>query len=395
MDLLSLVGREREILTSDLEAHDYEITRKIESASFLVIGGAGSIGQAVVKEIFARNPKRLYVIDISENNLVELVRDIRSSIGYIDGDFQTFAIDAGSEHFFALLKSSKPFDFVLNLSAMKHVRSEKDPYSLMRLLDVNLLNVISCVDFLTKQGSTKYFSVSTDKAANPANLMGASKYLMERYLLSQSDKLKFSSARFANVAFSDGSLLFGFEQRILKQQPLSAPLDIRRYFITPSEAGKICLFSCILGENRDIFFPKLTRKLHEITFAEIAVNYLQAKNKNPVICQSEQEARDYLTQCQSLNNWPCYFFKSDTTGEKDFEEFYTENEKVDLTSYEDLGIVKNISANTDQSIYSFLEKLAALKASEDYDRSKLVTMFREAIHHLDHKETGKFLDGRM
>lgn len=395
MDLLSLVGREREILTSDLEAHDYEITRKIESASFLVIGGAGSIGQAVVKEIFARNPKRLYVIDISENNLVELVRDIRSSIGYIDGDFQTFAIDAGSEHFFALLKSSKPFDFVLNLSAMKHVRSEKDPYSLMRLLDVNLLNVISCVDFLTKQGSTKYFSVSTDKAANPANLMGASKYLMERYLLSQSDKLKFSSARFANVAFSDGSLLFGFEQRILKQQPLSAPLDIRRYFITPSEAGKICLFSCILGENRDIFFPKLTRKLHEITFAEIAVNYLQAKNKNPVICQSEQEARDYLTQCQSLNNWPCYFFKSDTTGEKEFEEFYTENEKVDLTSYEDLGIVKNISANMDQSIYSFLEKLAALKASEDYDRSKLVTMFREAIHHLDHKETGKFLDGRM
>ena len=395
MKLLSLVGRKREILSTDLDNYDSEITEIIENSSFLVVGGAGSIGQAVVREIFSRKPKRLYVIDISENNLVELVRDLRSSLGYIPGDFQVFALDAGSTHFLELLKSCDPFDFVLNLSAMKHVRSEKDAYTLMRLLDVNLLNVIACLDVLKQKGGSKYFAVSTDKAANPANLMGASKYLMERYLLAQSHQIPFSSARFANVAFSDGSLLFGFEQRIQKRQPLSAPSDIKRYFITPSEAGKICLFSCILGENRDIYFPKLSKNLHEITFSKIALNYLKSIDKKPIFCENEQEAREYLLLAENSTDWPCYFFESDTTGEKDFEEFYTSDEIVNLSTYVDLGIIKNAEVSDNLGIISFIEKITELQREAVYDRSILVSLFNDTIHQLDHKETGKFLNDKM
>lgn len=395
MNLLNLVGRSKQILDLDLENYQDALRTEVEGASFLVIGGAGSIGQAVVKEIFSRNPKRLIVVDISENNLVELVRDLRSSLGYIEGDFQVFALDAGSNHFAALLESFGYFDFVLNLSAMKHVRSEKDPYTLMRLIDVNLLNVVSCLEKLFETGCGKYFAVSTDKAANPANLMGASKYLMEQYLISVSDRVSFSSARFANVAFSDGSLLHGFEQRLQKSQPLSAPNDIRRYFITPGEAGRICLISCLLGENRDIYFPKLSKELHEITFSEIAVNYLHLKNKQAVICHSEDEARNYLSQNSGTNHWPCYFFNSDTTGEKDFEEFFTADEILDLDSYQDLGVIKNDRVDVERSIEVFLSKFDLIRSSGSYDRNAIVTLFNEAVCSLDHKETGKFLDGRM
>ena len=267
MDKLNLIGRKKELFIQDVSDHEEELSKVVSFSSFLVIGGAGSIGQAVVKEIFKRNPKKLHVVDISENNLVELVRDIRSSFGYIDGDFKTFALDIGSIEYDAFIKADGKFDYVLNLSALKHVRSEKDPFTLMRMIDVNIFNTEKTLQQSIDSGVKKYFCVSTDKAANPVNMMGASKRIMEMFIMRKSKDIKISTARFANVAFSDGSLLHGFDQRIKKRQPIVAPNDIKRYFVIPKESGELCLMSCIFGENRDIFFPKLSENSHLISFA--------------------------------------------------------------------------------------------------------------------------------
>ena len=256
--ILALIGRDRPLFDADVSRYEQELSSLVAGDRFLVIGGAGSIGQAVTREIFKRNPRVLHVVDISENNMVELVRDIRSTLGYIEGDFRTFAIDCGGREFVALMNGSAGYDYVLNLSALKHVRSEKDPFTLMRLIEVNVLNTIKTIDLAREHGARKYFCVSTDKAANPVNMMGASKRIMEMFLMRASDAQSISTARFANVAFSDGSLLHGFNQRFAKRQPISAPNDVRRYFVTPQESGELCLMSCLLGENRDIFFPKLS-----------------------------------------------------------------------------------------------------------------------------------------
>ena len=321
-DILKLIGRTKELFTDDLQIHEQELQQKVSSSSFLVIGAAGTIGQAVTREIFKRQPIKLHAVDISENNLVELVRDIRSSLGYIKGDFKTFAIDCGSVEYDAMFSKEGSYDYILNLSALKHVRSEKDPYTLMRMIDVNIFNTEKTLNQAIESGAQKYFCVSTDKAANPANMMGASKRIMEMYLMRRSLEIPVSTARFANVAFSDGSLLHGFNQRMLKKQPLSAPQDVKRYFITPQESGELCLMSCLLGDNRDIFFPKLSEKLHLITFAEIAESYLNSLGYEVVPCKSEEEARQSVEALGREKKWPCYFFDSDTTGEKDFEEFY-------------------------------------------------------------------------
>ena len=274
MNYLSLIGRDKALFQNDVRNHNDQLTSLISKARFLVIGGAGSIGQAVVREIFKRDPAILHVVDISENNMVELVRDIRSNEGYISGDFKTFSIDCGSVEFEALMVNEGPYDYVFNLSALKHVRSEKDPYTLMRMIIVNIFNTIKTLRLAKKMGAKKYFCVSTDKAANPVNMMGASKHIMEMFLMRESLTQEISMARFANVAFSDGSLLYGFNQRFSKRQPFSAPNDVRRYFLTPQESGELCLLSGLFGKNRDIFFPKLSEKLHLITFSEIAVRYL-------------------------------------------------------------------------------------------------------------------------
>ena len=256
--ILNIIGRTDRLFEADLEKYNERLREIVRSSCFLVLGGAGSIGQAVTKEIFKRNPKKLHIVDINENNMVELVRDIRSSFGYIEGDFQTFALDIGSLEYDAFIKADGQFDYVLNLSALKHVRSEKDPYTLMRMIDVNIFNTTKTIQQSIDSGVKKYFCVSTDKAANPANMMGASKLIMEMFLMRKSEQLIISTARFANVAFSDGSLLHGFNQRIQKRQPIVAPNDIKRYFVTPQESGELCLMSCIFGKNREIFFPKLS-----------------------------------------------------------------------------------------------------------------------------------------
>src|SRR5574344_1765502 len=278
---LNLIGRNKELFKEDIQTYEKELSKIVSNSTFLVIGGAGSIGQAVTKEIFKRNPKKLHVVDISENNMVELVRDIRSSFRYIDGDFQTFALDIGSLEYDAFWNADGEYDYVLNISALKHVRSEKDAYTMMRMIDVNIFNTEKTIRQSIEKGVKKYFCVSTDKAANPANMMGASKRIMEMFLMKYSEQITISTARFANVAFSDGSLLHGFNQRIQKRQPIVAPNDVKRYFVIPTESGELCLMSTIFGENRDIFFPKLSESLHLITFSDIAIRYLKSIGYEP------------------------------------------------------------------------------------------------------------------
>ena len=395
MNYLQLLGRETELFSDDIKNNEAFLSKEVAASRFLVIGGAGSIGQAVVKEIFKRNPKVLHVVDISENNMVELVREIRSTLGYIDGDFSTFAIDCGSLEFNALMNASSGYDYVLNLSALKHVRSEKDPFTLMRMVDVNILNTIKTIEQAKRAGAKKYFCVSTDKAANPVNMMGGSKRIMEMFLMRASLELPISTARFANVAFSDGSLLHGFNQRFAKRQPISAPRDVRRYFVTPQESGELCLTSCLLGDNRDIFFPKLSEELHLITFAEIAVKYLAELGYEAYECASEDDARNNAEALIAAKKWPCYFFDSDTTGEKDFEEFFTDNETLDLARFNSIGIVKNAAEFNSTQLDAFLQAITQMKEQGVWDKSDFVTLFHEMIPNFGHKETGKYLDARM
>jgi len=395
MDILKLIGRTTPLFEKDILDQNQELQNLVSNSRFLVIGGAGSIGQAVTREIFKRNPLALHVVDISENNMVELVRDIRSTLGYIDGDFRTFALDCGSNEYRALIESTESYDYVLNLSALKHVRSEKDPFTLMRLIEVNILNTIKTIQLSKEKGVKKYFCVSTDKAANPVNMMGASKRIMEMFLMRESESIKISTARFANVAFSDGSLLHGFNQRFSKRQPIAAPNDVRRYFVTPQESGELCLMSCLLGENRDIFFPKLSEELHLTTFSYIAERYIENLGYEPYHCATEQEARDRSNDLIASKRWPCYFFKSDTSGEKDFEEFYTDNEKLDMTRFSNLGVIKNEAIYDTDILEKFLKVIHELRAKTTWEKAPIVDLFNEIIPDFDHKETGKYLDGRM
>lgn len=395
MNVLELIGRKEALFDADLTRFEAELAGLVAASRFLVIGGAGSIGQAVVREIFKRKPRALHVVDISENNMVELVRDVRSTLGYIEGDFRTFAVDCWSVEFRALMRWSGGYDYVLNLSALKHVRSEKDPFTLMRMVNVNILNTIGTIAQAQARGAKKYFCVSTDKAANPANMMGASKRIMEMFLMQASAGLSISTARFANVAFSDGSLLHGFNQRFAKRQPFSAPNDVRRYFVTPQESGELCLMSCLLGQNRDIFFPKLSEKLHQITFSEIAERYLSGMGYEAYPCASEDEARASVEERLAKKQWPCYFFASDTTGEKDFEEFYTDDEELDMERFASIGVVKNMLNFDASSLEWFLEQVQALKEREQWTRDDLVALFRAMLPSFGHKETGKFLDDKM
>jgi len=393
--LFKFIGRSEPLFTDDICNHDIMLSKIICSSSFLVIGGAGSIGQAVTKEIFKRNPKKLHIVDISENNLTELVRDIRSSFGYIDGEFKTYALDIGSIEYDAFIKSDGKYDYVLNLSALKHVRNEEDPFTLMRMIDVNIFNTDKTIKQSIDKGTKKYFCVSTDKAANPINMMGASKRIMEMFLMRRSLDINISTARFANVAFSDGSLLHGFNKRIEKVQPIAAPNDIKRYFITPQESGELCLMSCIFGENRDIFFPKLSKALHLVSFSDIAIQYLKDKGFEPYLCNTEDEARELIKTLPEQGKWPCLFSKSDTTGEKDFEEFYTDKEFLDMDRFENLGVIKNEPDYDESQLNNFEDSISQLKSSMSWDKKSIVNEFFKMIPKFGYHDNGKYLDGKM
>lgn len=395
MDILSLLKRKELLFTEDISNLDSTFKDLLKGSKVLVIGGAGSIGQATSKEIFKREPSALHIVDISENNMVELVRDIRSTLGYSESDFRTFAIDSASKEFDALVNIEGPYDYVFNLSALKHVRSESDPYTLMRLVNVNIFNTIQTMQTAKKMGSKNYFCVSTDKAANPVNMMGASKRIMEMFLMRESLNQEMSMARFANVAFSDGSLLHGFNQRISKNQPLSAPKDVKRYFVTPQESGELCLMSGLLGENRDIFFPKLSEKLHLITFSEIAIRYLENLGYEAFECETENEARAKADKLIKDKKWPCFFFDSDTTGEKDFEEFYTDNENLNLEQFKGVGVIRNEAVFDNKLLDQFERGVKDLISDGNWNKKDIVDLFFLLLPDFAHKETGKYLDQRM
>ena len=395
MSILNLIGRTNELFYADIRKFENELLNKVSNSTFLVIGGAGSIGQAVTKEIFKRNPKKLHVVDISENNMVELVRDIRSSFGYIDGDFKTFALDIGSDEYDAFIKSDGKYDYILNLSALKHVRSEKDPFTLMRMCETNIFNTDKTLMQAIENGTKKYFCVSTDKAANPVNMMGASKRIMEMFVTRKSKQIDVSMARFANVAFSDGSLLHGFNKRIEKKQPIVAPNDVKRYFVTPQESGELCLMSCIFGGNRDIFFPKLSENLHLITFSEIAVKYLENLGYEPYLCKDEDEARELAKTLPKTGKYPCLFTVSDTTGEKDFEEFFTDKEILDMDKFESIGIIKNDPLYDEDLLNNFEATIKNHKRNLSWTKDDIVREFFKLIPDFGYKDTGKYLDGKM
>ena len=394
-NILHLIQRNKELFDLDVENFEEQICDVITSSSFLILGGAGSIGQAVAKEIFQRDPKVLDIVDISENNLVELVRDLRSSFGYIKGSFRTFALDIGSVEFDTFIKKTDGYDYVLNLSALKHVRSEKDPYTLMRMIQVNIFNTETSIHQSISAGAKKYFCISTDKATNPVNMMGASKRIMEMFLMKESLNIPISTARFANVAFSDGSLLHGFNQRLLKGQPIVAPNDVKRYFVTPKESGQLCLLSCLFGGNRDIFFPKLNEDLHLITFKEIAEAFLLSRGYKPHVCTSEEEARALASTLPQKKIWPCFYSPSDTTGEKDFEEFFSENENLDLEAFINIGIIRNEPLFDEVKLDNFKLKVNNMRSKNDWNKNELLNLFKDLIPNFKHIDTGKYLDAKM
>ena len=396
MNILNLIGRKEALFDADLIKLESELTEIISKSSFLILGGAGSIGQAVAKQIFKRNPSLLHIVDLSENNMTELVRDLRSTYGYISGEFKTFTIDIGSNIFNAFMRNSSGYDYVLNFSALKHVRSEKDPYTLLRMIETNIFNTDKSITQSINNGSQKYFCVSTDKATNPVNLMGGTKRIMEKSLMSRSAEIPISTARFANVAFSDGSLLHGFNQRIQKQQPIVAPKDVKRYFVSPEESGQLCMLAAIFGENRDVFFPKLSEKLHLITFSEIAISYLNELNYEPFICENEEEARSKAKDLIRSKKWPCLFTDSDTTGEKGFEEFFMKDEILDMNKYHGIGIIKNEPNQLDTfNLIDLRNKYQKWINDNDISKEEIAAVLIQLLPELNYIDKGKYLDDKM
>tara|TARA_B100000029_G_scaffold516626_1_gene631933 strand:+ start:7571 stop:8764 length:1194 start_codon:yes stop_codon:yes gene_type:complete len=393
---LIILDRKEDLFLKDMNDHDNLLNDIVKNASFLVIGAAGSIGQAVTKEIIKRNPKKIHCVDLSENNLAELVRDIRSSNIKQPTIFKTFALDIGTSIYDDFISEDGQYDFVLNLSALKHVRSEKDVFTLMRMIQVNILNTEKTILNSITNKSKKYFCVSTDKATNPVNLMGASKKIMELYLSHYRGDINISSARFANVAFSNGSLLESFRYRLFKRQPISAPNDVKRYFITHEESGRLCLLSCLLGKDCEIFFPKLDSGLDLQKFNKLAVNYLESEGFSPYECKSEEEARNLdIEKLINQGTWPCLFSKSDTSGEKDYEEFYLDNEDIELDRFQDVGIIKSFPEVESSKLEDFKSQISIMQAKGKYTKEDIIDLFNNLIENFSHIEKGKSLDDKM
>lgn len=394
--LSKILKRDKSLFEQDLNKDKNNILDQVRNSRVLIIGAAGSIGKSFVKQILPFSPKSLHLVDISENNLVELVRDIRSSLVNVPQDFQTLAIALGSNEFNHFLKSEKDYDYVINFSALKHVRSERDPYTLMRMYNTNVFYIYQLLDYLKKKPIKKHFSVSSDKATNPVNVMGATKIFMERVLLYYSDKIPFSTARFANVAFSDGSLLHGILLRLDNRQAIAAPNDVKRYFISHEEAGQLCLLSCFLGNNREIFFPKLSADEDLMTFSEIACTILDFFGYKPIICSSEQEAKEKAKEiAPDSRSWPCYFFTSDTTGEKAYEEFFTANDLVDFERFQNIGVLSQKSISQKVKILQAINSFEKIKQSRTWQKKDMVKAIKIIVPELFHEEKNKNLDQKM
>lgn len=380
----------------DIQNNKEELTKKIKDKTILVVGGAGSIGSSYIKAILPFEPKSLVVVDINENGLAELTRDLRSTKGmFVPEDYVTYPMDFSSTTFEKMFRSRNGFDVVANFSAHKHVRSEKDIYSVEALIQNNVLHAKKLLDLLVEYPPEEYFCVSTDKAANPVNIMGASKRIMEDVIFAYSDKFPVKTARFANVAFSNGSLPAGFLARLQKLQPLSAPSDVRRYFVSPEESGQICMLSCMLGNNREIFFPKLEEE-QMITFDVIATELLYAHGYEILQCNSDEEAIDKAEALkEGSNQYPVHYSGSNTSGEKAFEEFYTDEEKIDMERLQSLGIVTGKEHIDINKVNVLFEELEGAFAKETVTKEEVVKIIGSYLPNFEHIEKGKSLDSKM
>jgi len=392
----SVIGRDESLFAADLARHDAELRAEISGRSVLVIGGAGTIGSSYIRAILQYEPARLVVVDLNENGLTELTRDLRSTEGqFVPDDYKTYPISFGDAVFERMFRAEGPFDIVAHFAAHKHVRSEKDRYSIEAMVENNVMNTVSLLDLLVDLPPRHFFCVSTDKAANPANVMGASKKLMEEAVLAYAAQLPAVTARFANVAFSNGSLPDGFLERIAKNQPLTAPRDVRRYFVSPAESGQLCMLACVLGRPADIFFPQLDEP-RMLTFSTIADALLRDLGYEPVEYSSEAEARAAAaTRPVDSTTWPVYYFDSDTSGEKSFEEFYTTGEIVDLDRFEALGVVEARAGSDVAGIRTLVAQLRDLFAQPDLTKQAIVDLLSTLVPTFQHVETGKSLDQKM
>ena len=390
-----ITRREESFFKKDIEANQEELETKITGKSILVIGGAGTIGSSFIKAILPFKPSKLTVVDYSENGLTELTRDLRSSYNeFIPEHYITYPFDFGSD-IFAKMYRSNQFDIVACFAAHKHVRSEKDHLAIEAMVKNNVFNTKAILDLAMENPPEHFFSVSTDKAANPVNVMGASKKLMEKVLMAYADDLKISTARFANVAFSNGSLLFGFIQRILKRQPLSSPNDVKRYFVSPIESGQLCMLACVLGESKNIFFPKLNEN-QMMTFSTIAEHFLKEIGMEPDYCESDNEARIKAAKWEyGTKKYPVYFFKTDTSGEKSFEEFFTKEDTVDMNRFQALGIIKNEQIPSKEDINNILHEFKNMFTNETVNKAAIVALLSKHLSDFQHIETGKSLDQKM
>lgn len=392
----SVTGRERSLFLADIEANKDKLRSEIEGKKVLVIGGAGSIGSSYIKAILPFRPSQLVVVDLNENGLAELTRDLRSTPGmYVPEDYKTYTLNFNDPIFERIFRENNGFDIVANFSAHKHVRSEKDRNSVQALLENNVVKAKNLLDLLAEIPPRHFFCVSTDKAANPVNIMGASKRVMEDLIMAYADKFKVTTARFANVAFSNGSLPAGFMERIMKRQPLVAPKDVRRYFVSPEESGQICMLASILGENGQIFFPKLGEE-KMMKFSTICDRFLDRLGYEKVECSGDEEAKDFAAHMpEDTKRWPVVYFLSDTTGEKDFEEFVVEGEEADMDTFRSLGVVVNVRRKSLAEVESFLAKLQATFADPSFTKADVVGVLKGFVPNFEHEEKGKNLDQKM
>ncbi len=393
----NITQRKESLLEKDLQRYHDKLGEALNGAALLVIGGAGTIGSNFIKAALQFKVQKLLVVDTNENGLTELVRDLRSSTDFhIPAEFVTYPFNYGSNAFARMLAHSGPFDVVANFAAHKHVRSEKDQFAIEAMIENNVLFAKNLLDHLREQPPRHFFCVSTDKAANPVNVMGATKKLMEEVILAYKNEFKVSTARFANVAFSNGSLLDGFLMRFAKRQPLSSPVDVYRYFVSPKESGQLCLLACIIGQSGDIIFPKLDKEKDVMSFSRIAEKLLQAMGLSPDYSLSEQEAREKALQWQPGDKkYPVYFFTTDTTGEKPIEEFYTAQEQVDEQVFEKLAVIKNGQHRSLEALKPLVEDFRQLFTRRDLEKQHVIELLSQYLPNFFHVETGKYLDQKM
>ena len=390
-----ITKREISLFSNDLENHKQKLFSEINSKSILVIGGAGTIGSSFIKAALRYGPSKLTVVDKDENGLTELTRTLRSNINIKVPDYYiTYPISFSSEVFYKMIKRHGKFDIVANFAAHKHVRSEKDGFSIEAMIKNNVISAKKFLDYLVINKPSHFFCVSTDKAANPVNVMGASKKLMENVIMSYSKEIKITTARFANVAFSNGSLLYGYINRLMQRQPISCPVDIKRFFVSPEESGEICLLTCILGKTGDIYFPKLNSN-QLVSFKSITEDFFNYINKKIVIFDNENEAKIAANNLTEDSAYPVYFFKTDTSGEKLFEEFFTKDDMVDLEKYHGIGVITNSKKPTKYEVKNAIDKLELLFKNEKYLKQDVIQIMNDLIPTFDHTETGNSLENKM